>query len=450
MRVEQKIVELHRLEPGRVARVSRIEHVCVAAAGLTAFAGLLEWMIPGLSRPPLALLRMSGHGSLATLACAASLQLSYVRAFRGLATIRRLLAIVAALAGLASLVELAKGTSWVAQVWSAGPLPANPGTMPALAAVGFVLLSLVLLFLDARKGVAGYVADVVLFGLGWVVLAIVAASLFSALHVFRTSPPAEGIAVTCALGLLTFAAFSRRTVHGHFGIFLGHGVGSRFARQLSPLLLVLPFLREAMRARLIQLHHLSPHHAAAMLASATAMLAVGVVMLVAHHIRKLEVEIHDLSLRDELTGLYNLRGFQLLAEQALRLANRSQMPFSVLFVDMDNLKQINDRQGHGVGSRLLMETADFLKENFRESDVVGRIGGDEFAVAGHFTLPMIEMMEHRLEEQSESSIETRPRLDLSIGHVTADPYRQESLQDLLDQADAAMYQRKRSKKMLAI
>jgi len=91
-------------------------------------------------------------------------------------------------------------------------------------------------------------------------------------------------------------------------------------------------------------------------------------------INSMEMEIHVLSLRDEFTGVYNLRGFSLLAEQVLHLAQRSQLPLSVLFVDLDDLKEINDSFGHDVGSTYLIEIAEILKETFRETDVIGRVG----------------------------------------------------------------------------
>jgi diguanylate cyclase (GGDEF)-like protein len=164
----------------------------------------------------------------------------------------------------------------------------------------------------------------------------------------------------------------------------------------------------------------------------------------------MEEEIQQLSFRDELTGLYNLRGFRLLAEQALRLANRSHAPFSILFIDLDGLKQTNDTLGHGVGSALLVETAALLTETFRETDVIARIGGDEFAVAGQFTRAGISIAAQRLEEQaSATAIEAcggQP-LSLSIGFSTNNEHRHESLQDLLDQADLAMYDKKRSKRL---
>jgi diguanylate cyclase (GGDEF)-like protein len=206
-----------------------------------------------------------------------------------------------------------------------------------------------------------------------------------------------------------------------------------------------------MRARMTRTHVFPDHYAAAILAATGTVVALALLLAVSWQFRRLEWKIQSLSLRDELTGLYNLRGFYLLAEQGLRMARRSRMAFSVLFVDVDNLKQINDRHGHAAGSQLLVEAAEFLKTNFRETDVLGRIGGDEFVVAGQFSVDAIEMAEERLKaDSSERDKVDSPSLSLSMGHVTADLNRNESLENLLDRADAAMYERKRLKKLQAV
>lgn len=94
----------------------------------------------------------------------------------------------------------------------------------------------------------------------------------------------------------------------------------------------------------------------------------------------LEERLHILSLTDELTGLYNRRGFFTLAEQQLKIANRLKKGPVLLSIDLDDLKWINDTFGHVEGDRALKETAHILRESFRDSDVMARIGGDEFVV----------------------------------------------------------------------
>jgi diguanylate cyclase (GGDEF)-like protein len=279
-----------------------------------------------------------------------------------------------------------------------------------------------------------------------------AGSILGGLRLFGDTQPDEVAPLTTALlTLLAASAAARRAEYGSLSIFVGRGLGSRIARVILPVVMLLPVSRELMRARFIRHHVFPEHYAAACLAAAGTMVALGLLLWVSWQLRRLEWEIQSLSLRDELTGLYNLRGFHLLAEQSLRMARRSRLPFSVLFVDVDNLKLVNDRLGHAAGSQLLVQAAEFLKVNFRETDVMGRIGGDEFAVAGQFSAHAIEMAENRLElDTLGRELSDTPSLSLSMGHVTADPKRIESLQDLLDRADAAMYERKRLKKLQTI
>lgn len=95
--------------------------------------------------------------------------------------------------------------------------------------------------------------------------------------------------------------------------------------------------------------------------------------------RNLE-ELRGLALRDDLTGINNRRGFLHLAEQQLAMATRTDALVTVLFIDVDRLKWINDTHGHAAGDVTLVDIANVMRSTFRASDVIGRIGGDEFAV----------------------------------------------------------------------
>lgn len=186
----------------------------------------------------------------------------------------------------------------------------------------------------------------------------------------------------------------------------------------------------------------------ALLTSMVTAISFVFVLFLAWRINSMEDEIHSLSLTDELTGLYNTRGFNLLAQQALRAARRSQLPFSVLFIDLINLKQINDELGQGVGSAYLAETGELLKATFRDTDVKGRIGGDEFAVAGQFDRAGISVAALRLEASSAAlNAEARRQfpLRLRMGYIASAGDARESLQEMLSKADQAMVNEKRMK-----
>src|SRR2546425_8743481 len=95
---------------------------------------------------------------------------------------------------------------------------------------------------------------------------------------------------------------------------------------------------------------------------------------------RLHAALLDLALVDELTGLYNRRGFLTLATPDLRVAGRGDETLLVAFADLDGLKRVNDTAGHAVGDRALRDSAGVLRQTFRDSDLVARIGGDEYAV----------------------------------------------------------------------
>jgi diguanylate cyclase (GGDEF)-like protein len=166
-------------------------------------------------------------------------------------------------------------------------------------------------------------------------------------------------------------------------------------------------------------------------------------------INAMEIEIHALALRDELTGLHNLRGFRMLADQAMRMAQRSKVPFSVMFIDMDDLKVINDSLGHDTGSAYIAEAAEILRGIFRETDILARIGGDEFAVAGLFNRRTISAAVEKLKESCSRKNELEGRqfaLSLSVGVATSDESNKRTLDVLMAKADEAMYEAKRSMK----
>jgi diguanylate cyclase (GGDEF)-like protein len=162
----------------------------------------------------------------------------------------------------------------------------------------------------------------------------------------------------------------------------------------------------------------------------------------------LQTELSAQAFTDELTGLYNRRGFLTLAEQQLKLANRACREFLLFFVDVDGLKKINDAFDHSAGDLALIRTAGVLIRTFRDSDILARLGGDEFAVLA------IESSDHnktaimaRLGENLESVgiNESRYHLSLSVGAVRFAPGIAGSIAELMRLADQAMYEVKRGR-----
>ena len=159
-------------------------------------------------------------------------------------------------------------------------------------------------------------------------------------------------------------------------------------------------------------------------------------------------QLRTMALTDELTSLYNRRGFLLLGMHYLRLARRNA-PLSLYFADVDGLKIVNDCCGHVQGDALLVACGEVLKTTFRESDIIARVGGDEFAVlAQGGTSESRDAVLCRL--QSSIDLMNRDvlpsyRLSLSIGVARFDPLNPVTLGELLSVADREMMVCKRSR-----
>jgi diguanylate cyclase (GGDEF)-like protein len=165
---------------------------------------------------------------------------------------------------------------------------------------------------------------------------------------------------------------------------------------------------------------------------------------------RMEKELEALSTKDQLTGLYNRRGFIALAEQQLKIAERTKTGPLFLFADLDNLKWINDHLGHVTGDEFLVETADVFKSVFRGADIVARMGGDEFAVLA-FGSPeeSPNAIRNRLQRQIDLHNVRENRnyeLSISVGIVHCDPRQPASLDEWMARADALMYEEKKRKK----
>lgn len=177
-------------------------------------------------------------------------------------------------------------------------------------------------------------------------------------------------------------------------------------------------------------------------------IAVSVISKNITDIKRMEDEFRRLSLTDELTGLYNRRGFLTIAIQQLKMANRINDEVCLLYIDLDNLKLINDRFGHKAGDAAILDIANILKKTFRESDIIARIGGDEFAVLTIGIANTCDDLVIRLRANIEDHNTKSARefnLSLSLGTAHCDSKNPRSIEELLIQADMAMYEEKRLK-----
>lgn len=159
--------------------------------------------------------------------------------------------------------------------------------------------------------------------------------------------------------------------------------------------------------------------------------------------------LQKLSHRDDLTGLHNRRGFLIQAEQAIRIARRQRTSLLLMFMDLDGLKSINDTFGHAEGNRALIEAADVLRRCFRQSDLLARFGGDEFAALAQSARGGGEQLMRAGLIGALHAANLKPDRDymlgFSVGVVDCMPSEDATLEALLERADQLMYRDKRQK-----
>ena len=166
--------------------------------------------------------------------------------------------------------------------------------------------------------------------------------------------------------------------------------------------------------------------------------------------KKFEEQLKSMSLKDELTCIYNRRGFFILTDQILSTARRQEKQLFMLYSDIDYLKLINDLIGHEAGDKVIIDTANILKETFRESDIVARIGGYEFVVFGMDNpeaniKTLVSRLRENIKIHNEKADDPLTDISLSYGFLCYDPGEPCSIDELLARVDNLMYEEKRRK-----
>jgi diguanylate cyclase (GGDEF)-like protein len=264
------------------------------------------------------------------------------------------------------------------------------------------------------------------------------------------------------LFLMSAAIFFARPRAGIAGDLTGRFMGSEMARRILPAVLILPILLGWIRV-LGQRAGLFGTELG--LALNTTVNVATLSILLWFNARKLNNaeesleavretgKVHyDASVRDELTGLYNRRGFLTFAEQQIELACSGRRELLVVFADVDDLKAINDGYGHPEGDLALKKTADVLLTVFRDTDIVARMGGDEFAVLALDCSPtgLVRINAHFDKLlRTMNDLNRLWKLSISVGTIHVDSLHPLSINDLLSEADKMMYERKRARILVA-
>jgi len=160
-------------------------------------------------------------------------------------------------------------------------------------------------------------------------------------------------------------------------------------------------------------------------------------------------ELYRMSITDELTKIYNRRGFFILLEKQMEIAKKNKEMMFLFIIDLNNFKKINDNYGHKEGDFVLIETANILKNTFRESDIIARMGGDEYAV---FSLGnnyqnaegIVDRLKNNINLYNDRS--NNPyELSVSVGFACCDYLNSRSIDEVIAEADKRMYEEKKKK-----
>jgi diguanylate cyclase (GGDEF)-like protein len=333
------------------------------------------------------------------------------------------------------------------------------GRMPPVTAVTFFVLGVALFLLDSPRRLGTRAAQLLS-------LSAVFAATMSLNGYINSATAIYGLfsytpmAVFTALVLLMMgvAIFFARPRVGIAGDLTGKFVGSTMARRFVPLVIIIPILGAWIR---MQCQRAGLFGAELGYAWSVTVNVVALSLLVWFNARKLNRAeeslealrhaknmLYDASLRDELTGLYNRRGFLAFAEEQLKLACSGRRELLVVFADVDGLKAINDGYGHSAGDLALKKAAEVLVAVFRDTDILARLGGDEFAVLALDCSPvgLVRINAHFDKMlRMVNDMDTPWKLSISIGTVHIDSQHQHSITELLSKADTMMYRQKREK-----
>jgi len=160
----------------------------------------------------------------------------------------------------------------------------------------------------------------------------------------------------------------------------------------------------------------------------------------------IENELRLYAATDVLTGIFNRRTGLLFLENRIKLSKRDETYFLICFVDVNNLKSINDKYGHNEGDELIICISQILKKSVRDSDIVFRLGGDEFIIIFHSaSIDKSQLLWERIQyniDEINSSAEKKYDVSVSYGFAEYNPNEEKTIDDLLSYADNEMYKKK--------
>ncbi len=433
---------LHEHAPAVTARLRMASVFALAAVWLVAGLVLGFWIIASLvAVRPDGWAEMSALTAEGLLLAAGSLTLTTSGASR--------IAIWAANAAAAGVALI--GISTFLDGFDVAPLAAATLPSPQTAAA-FILLGVTLILMTMRRmPVVAAEAFAVVYAA--FLLFMIGGYVFNAASMVEVSDGRLISPQTLACFLcLAFVVLTRLAIDGDGVLAMGveKGLGSRILRAMTPAILVIPFVLFGLVSYFYETGILPANTTRAVFAPAVVIGIFGLVGWMAYRINRLEYDLTEQSITDELTGVLNRRGFGSVSGYFVKTAQRSGVDLVVLFFDLDGLKTLNDTLGHDAGSDLLKRFANLLTTTFRRSDVVARIGGDEFAVLTALEPDEIDGVIERLRRAvAELNVGKTAQVAFSVGFAPLKSELDKALEDAIAVADAFMYEQKRKNRKRA-
>ena len=252
--------------------------------------------------------------------------------------------------------------------------------------------------------------------------------------------------------LLLWINLIEKNSPGFYTILIGNGNGAVLIRIWLPFIIVFLILSFLLQEYFILNDVFDLETSLSIIAASVTVIFSFALIILARKIDALEYEVNLSAIYDELTGILNRRGFNLIAEQSVKDAKRKRYNLMMYFFDIDGLKQVNDTLGHNTGSELIKDFSLLLKKGFRSNDVVARLSGDEFVVLAIDADGEPNVID-RLYELSQSITDKPYKLEFSVGNFRISPTDNSTIDEIIEQADQLMYQhkaRRKSKKTAAV
>ncbi len=425
--------------------------------GIIGWSVLLLWFVPALDGlPPAIWSKMTANTAIGLLLCTFFFSCCFLHCPPRARWIGVVSAVLVLALGALTLTEYAAhislGLDYI--------LPRNPHAIygsrsSPQTAFGFLMLGIAMLTLRQAKNFWSLVSDLATLLFVGLNLVMFGGYVYGALDLVSfnklTTMSPHTLAAFFFLGEILLVL---RAEQGDlFPVFVNIGIGSRIVRLIMPAALIVPFIFLSTETYLCNSKLFSVPYIEAIASASASILAICIVTWMGWRINGLERDLRDQSLTDELTAVYNRRGFYFLGQQAIREAERARNGLTVFFFDLDGLKRVNDLHGHEVGSEMIKAFAGILNTTFRQSDIVGRVGGDEFAVitmreGEHWRMSVSNRLDQLATAHNTTNGETY-RLSYSIGHAELRTGKSESLEDIITRADAMMYEDKAKKRLAA-